>query len=236
MYRAYAGKQTWNDIDGKYRDACENIQQLKPGQAMYGGDAFWNSYWNLNGLWSIVSPEIIDNWVTTQLEMYRHTGWTSKGPAGIEYSGIMEGSHEVALMVAAYQKKIRKDGDAIYEAVHKMVTNPGGEHPCGGTYGQIDLDAYARYGYMPSEINVVSKTLDYAYDDFCVSQLAKALGKKKDATFLEKRSMNYKNVFHPEYKYVCRRDSLGNWDDQFDVFSNAGFIEGNSGNTLVCTS
>ena len=228
LYRAYAGKQTWNDIDGKYRDACENIQQLKPGQAMYGGDAFWNSYWNLNGLWSIVSPEIIDNWVTTQLEMYRHTGWTSKGPAGIEYSGIMEGSHEVALMVAAYQKKIRKDGDAIYEAVHKMVTNPGGEHPCGGTYGQIDLDAYARYGYMPSEINVVSKTLDYAYDDFCVSQLAKALGKKKDATFLEKRSMNYKNVFHPEYKYVCRRDSLGNWDDQFDVFSNAGFIEGNS--------
>ena len=109
LYRAYAGKQTWNDIDGKYRDACENIQQLKPGQAMYGGDAFWNSYWNLNGLWSIVSPEIIDNWVTTQLEMYRHTGWTSKGPAGIEYSGIMEGSHEVALMVAAYQKKIRKE-------------------------------------------------------------------------------------------------------------------------------
>lgn len=110
LYRAYAGKQTWNDIDGKYRDACENIQQLKPGQAMYGGDAFWNSYWNLNGLWSIVSPEIIDNWVTTQLEMYRHTGWTSKGPAGIEYSGIMEGSHEVALMVAAYQKRYVKTG------------------------------------------------------------------------------------------------------------------------------
>lgn len=64
-----------------------------------------------------------------------------------------------------------------------MVTNPGGEHPCGGTYGQIDLDAYARYGYMPSEINVVSKTLDYAYDDFCVSQLAKALGKKRMPPF-----------------------------------------------------
>lgn len=228
LYRSYAGKQTWNDVDGKYRDACENIQQLEAGKSIYGGDAFWNSYWNLNGLWSIVSPEIIDNWVTTQLEMYKHTGWTSKGPAGIEYSGIMEGSHEIAMMVAAYQKKIRKDGEKIYEAVHKMVTQPGGTHPCGGTYGQIDLDAYNKFGYMPSEINVVSKTLDYAYDDYCVAQLAKSLGKKRDADFLEKRSMNYKNVYHPEYKYVCSKDSLGNWDSHFDVFSNKGFIEGNS--------
>lgn len=228
LYRVYAGKQTWNDVDGKYRDACEQVQQLQAGQSVYGGDAFWNTYWNLNGLWSIVSPEIIDNWVTTQLEMYKHTGWTCKGPAGIEYSGIMEGSHELALMVAAYQKGIRKDGEAIYEAAHKMVTQQGGKHECGGWYGQIDLDAYNRFGYMPSEINVVSKTLDYAYDDFCVAQLAKALDKKKEAAFLEKRSMNYKHVFHPESKYVCRRDSLGNWDSDFDVFSNKGFIEGNS--------
>lgn len=228
LYRAYAGKQTWNDVDGRYRDAAENVRQLQTGQCVYGGDAFWNTYWNLNGLWSMAAPEIIDNWVTTQLEMYKHTGWTSKGPAGIEYSGIMEGSHEIALMVAAYQKKIRRDGDAIYEAIRKMVTNNGGQHPAGGTYGQIDLDSYVRYGYMPSDVNVVSKTLDYAYDDFCVAQLAKALGNKKDAKWLEKRSMNYKNAFHPELKYVCRRDSLGHWDPEFDIFSNEGFIEGNS--------
>lgn len=228
MYRSFAGKQTWNDVDGKYRDACEDVQQLKPGQAVYGGDAFWNSYWNLNGVWSMAAPEIIDNWVTTQLEMYKHTGWTCKGPAGIEYSGIMEGSHEIALMVAAYQKGIRKDGANIYEAIHKMVTEKGGEHPCGGSYGQINLDAYEKYGYMPMEIDVVSKTLDYAYDDYAVAQMAKALKKKKEAQFLEKRSLNYKNVFHPEQKFVCRRDTTGKWDAEFDVFSNKGFIEGNS--------
>lgn len=64
LYRAYAGKQTWNDVNGQYRDACENIQQLDHGN-MYGGDAFWNSFWNLNGLWSIISPRIVDDWVTT---------------------------------------------------------------------------------------------------------------------------------------------------------------------------
>ena len=228
LYRVFAGKQTWNDVDGKYRDACENIRQLQAGQKVYGGDAFWNSYWNLNGLWSIMSPEIIDNWVTTQLEMYKHTGWTSKGPAGIEYSGIMEGSHEIAMMVAAYQKGIRKDGKDIYQAVRKMVTEQGGEHACGGQYGQIELDAYIKYGYMPTETGVVSKTLDYSYDDFCAAQLAKALNNKKDYRLFENRSMNYKNVIHPDYKYVCRRDKAGNWDKDFDVFSNNGFIEGNS--------
>lgn len=101
LYRAFAGKQTWSDVNGKYVDAEENVQTLGKGK-MYGGDAFWNTYWNLNGLWSIVAPEIMDDWVTTQLEMFHHTGWTCKGPAGLEYSGIMEGSHETTLMVAAY--------------------------------------------------------------------------------------------------------------------------------------
>lgn len=228
LYRAYCGKQTWSDADGRYRDACENIRQLQPGQCMYGGDAFWNSYWNLNGLWSVLTPHIIDNWVTTQLEMFKHTGWTCKGPAGIEYSDIMEGSHELALMVAAYQKGIRKDGEDIYKAAWKMVTTPGQQHPCGGAVGQHELPYYMTYGYIPSEIGVVSKTLDYAYDDFCVGQLAKALKHKKEAAYLLDRSQNYRNVFHPDLKYVVRRDSTGKWDEAFDRFSNRGFIEGNS--------
>lgn len=227
LYRSYAGKQTWNDVDGSYVDACENVQQLTSGN-MYGGDAFWNTYWNLNGLWSVLSPHIIDDWVTTQLEMFKHTGWTSKGPTGIEYSGIMEGSHETALMVAAYQKGIRKDGEAIYNAVLKNVTEPGIRHPCKGNTGNPFLDIYDKYGYMPREVSVVSKTLDYAYDDWCVAQLAQALGHKKTAKKLSDRSMNYKNVFHPETKFVMRRDSSGAWDPEFDVFSNKGFIEGNS--------
>jgi putative alpha-1,2-mannosidase len=68
------------------------------------GDAFWNTFWNLNGLWSLVSPEILNNWVLTELELYDATGWTSNGPTGVEMTGIMEVSHEIALLVAAYQK------------------------------------------------------------------------------------------------------------------------------------
>lgn len=227
LYRAYAGKQTWNDVDGSYVDAEEHVRRLESGN-MYGGDAFWNTYWNLNGLWSIVSPRIVDDWVTTQLEMFRWTGWTCKGPAGLEYSGIMEGSHETALMVSACQKGIRHDREAVYEAVLKNVTVPGVNHPGGGNAGNPLLDVYERYGYMPQEYGVVSKTLDYAFDDWCVAQLARAVGDRANARRLEARSKNYRNVFHPETKYVTRRDTLGRWDPSFDRFSNAGFIEGNS--------
>ena len=227
LYRSYAGKQTWSDVNGKYVDACENVQQLTSGE-MYGGDAFWNSFWNLNGLWSIITPRYMDNWVTTQLELYKHNGWTCKGPAGLEYSGIMEGSHETALMVAAYQKGIREDGEAIYEAVRKNVTHTGIYHPCRGWTGNPQLDRYIEYGYMPTEDGVVSKTLDYAYDDWCVGQLALAIGKKEEGEAFIKRSMNYRNVFHPELKYVVRRNRNGECDKNFDLFSNQGFIEGNS--------
>jgi len=98
-------------------DPCENVRQLRPGTAIYGGDAFWNSYWNLNGLWSLVTPEIVNNWVVTQIELFRHTGWTGKGPTGVEYSGVMEGSNVVALMTAAYQKGIRNYDVAYYGSI-----------------------------------------------------------------------------------------------------------------------
>ena len=227
LYRAYAGKQTWSDINGKYIDAMENQRTITKGE-MYGGDAFWNSYWNLNGLWSLATPEIIDNWVETQLEMFRHTGWTGKGPTGIEYSGIMEGSHETALMVSAYQKGIRKDGEEIYKAVLKNVTEPGADHPGGGNAGNPLLDIYIKYGYMPREYGVISKTLDYAYDDWCVAMMADAIGDKKTGKMLKQRSENWRNAFNPATGYVTMRDKQGEWDPDFDKFSNNGFIEGNS--------
>lgn len=227
LYRAYAGKQTWSDINGKYIDAMENQRTITKGE-MYGGDAFWNSYWNLNGLWSLATPEIIDNWVETQLEMFRHTGWTGKGPTGIEYSGIMEGSHETALMVSAYQKGIRKDGEEIYKAVLKNVTEPGADHPGGGNAGNPLLDIYIKYGYMPREYGVISKTLDYAYDDWCVAMMADAVGDKKTGKMLKQRSENWRNAFNPATGYVTMRDKQGEWDPDFDKFSNNGFIEGNS--------
>ncbi|UNY97836.1 GH92 family glycosyl hydrolase [Zhouia spongiae] len=229
LYRAYAAKQTWNDVNGKYMDPCENEQESAKGVAMYGGDAFWNSFWNLNGLWSLVTPDITKNWVNTQLELYEKTGWTGKGPTGLEYSGIMEGSHEMALMLSAYQKGIyTEDPGKLYEAMKKNVTVSGINHECGGHAGNPGLDNYIKYGYMPMDKGVTNKTLDYAFDDWCVAQMAKAAGYRKDYKYFIKRSENYKNSFHPEYRFIVPKDSKGKWKENFSAFDNYSFIEGNS--------
>lgn len=229
LYRVFAAKQTWNDVNGKYVDPAENIQTLKYSKSIYGGDAFWNTFWNTNGVLSLIAPDIMENWVGTQLELFEHTGWTAKGPAGLEYSGIMEGSHEIALMVSAFQKGIIKNktiAEKIYEAAKFMMMHEG-VSAYGGEAGNPKLKEYMRFGYVPYEIGKTNKALDYAFDDYCVAQMAKSLGKKNDYNYFIKRSQNYRNVFNNDVKFVVPRDSNGNWMPNYDEFSNNSFVEGN---------
>lgn len=229
LYRSYAAKQTWNDVDGKYMDPCENVQQMPEGQRMIGGDSFWNSFWNLNSLWSLVTPGIMNSYIESQLELFRKNGWTSVGPTGVEYTGIMEVSHETAMIVGAYQKGIRNfDFDEAYRAVHHTVTEQGKELlPCSGLAGNEFLDVYIKKGYVPYEMNPASRTMDYAYDDFCVAQMAKSLGKTDDYDYLMKRSGNWKNLFNPELKFIVPKDSTGKWLENYNPFSGQYLVEGN---------
>ena len=229
FYRCFTGKMIMSDVNGKYMDACENVQQLSKGRKnMIGGDAFWNTFWNLNLLWSLAAPEVVEQQVGTQLEMFEKTGWLSKGPAGIEYSGIMEGSHEMALISSAYQKGIvKKDAETAYEAMKKNMTLEP-EETCGGHPGNPKISVYNKHGFMPFEQGAVSKTLDYAYDDWCVAQMAKLLRKEKDYDFFLKRSESWKQVFDPELKYVRPRSENGLFQSDFDLFSVKNFVEGNS--------
>ncbi|MCP4312980.1 MAG: glycoside hydrolase family 92 protein [Bacteroidetes bacterium] len=229
LYRCYSQKQTWSDVDGRYRDPMERIQQLPEGGIMYGGDAFWNSYWNLNGLWSLITPDLVNNWVGTQIELYDKTGWTNNGPSGLEHTGVMEVSHEVALMVSAYMKGIRNyDTLKFYDAVKHTTSVQGGIQPKSGLAGMDHLDIYDELGYVPFDISRTDRTLNYAFTDFCFAQLAKSFGNEADYSYHIQRSGNWKNLFHPELKYVVPRHSRGSWMSDFNPFSGYSFSEGNS--------
>lgn len=220
LYRTYCARQILSDANGQYKDACEQTQSVPAGTAMFGCDAFWNSFWNLNQVWTLLTPDYTNAWVTSLLEMYKHTGWLPKGPAGIEYSSIMEGEHEIALMVAAYQKGIRGyDAALAYEAMKKMQSVPGGQHGCGGHAGNANLEVYKKLGYVPYEEGPVSNTLEYAYDDWCVAQMALALNKKTDYDYFLKRSGNYKNVFDSTTSFTRPRATNGQWLAPFDPLS-----------------
>jgi len=230
LYRSYCARTIWSDVNGEYRDPCEKIQKLDdPNSPMLGSDAFWNTFWNLNQLWTLVNPSFANKWVKSELQMYKDAGWLSRGAAGIEYSGIMVASHEIPLMVSAYQKGIRNyDINTLYESIIHQQTVQGIKYPCGGHAGNEDLDAYIKYGYMPADSGATSNTLEYAYDDWCVAQLAKALGKTNDYETFMKRAKSYENIFDPQTKYMRPKYANGKWMENFTPMTSHGYVEGNA--------
>ncbi len=228
LYRSYSGRTVMSDVNGKYRDMYENVKQSDT--PIYGSDAFWNTFWNLNQLWTLATPSYMEQWVKSLLTIYEDGGWLPAGPAGIEYTRVMVASHAIPMIVGAYQHGITGfDAEQAFRAMDHQQTTPGKQHSSGGAVGNKDLEAYMQYGYVPVDKGLVSNTAEYAYDDWCVAQFAKSLGRNKRYEYYRKRSQNWKNSFDPETKFLRPRHSNGNWLDFTPEKQRRGrYAEGNA--------
>ena len=163
--------------------------------------------------------------------MYDANGWLAKGPAGMEYIPVMVAEHEIPLLVSAYQMGIRDyDSEKALQAMIKMQTTPAAPM-AGGFAGNRDLVAYLQYHYVPFDKGRFSNTLEYAYDDWTVGQMAKALGHDSLYTAFNERGYWWKNAINPANGYAQMRDSLGVFLSDFDPFrtgSNQHYVEGNA--------
>lgn len=102
-------------------------------------DAFWNTFWNLNQFWNLVTPEWSGRRVKSQLSMYDANGWLSKGPAGLNYIPVMVAEHEIPMMVGAYQMGVRDyDVEKMFESVRKMETTLGIKLSCCSGKSTVD--------------------------------------------------------------------------------------------------
>lgn len=225
-------RNTWSDVNGEWIAPDETKQKFtNPDHLALGCDAFWNTFWNLNQLWNLATPEWSSKWVNSQLAMYDINGWLAKGPAGMEYIPVMVAEHEIPLMVSAYQMGIKDfDQEKAFEAMKKVQTTPAGP-VAGGFAGNRDLELYMKYKYVPSDIGRFSNTLEYSFDDWTVSQFAKALGKETDYHFFAERGEWWRNAFNPKNGYAQLRDSKGNFIEPFDPFQsgrNEEYVEGNA--------
>ena len=232
MYRALASRNTFSDLNGEWRDADEIIRKFDdPKDLALGCDAFWNTFWNLNQFWNLVTPEWSGRWVRSQLAMYDTGGWLAKGPAGMEYIPVMVAEHEIPLIVGAYQMGIRDyDVEKAFEAVVKMQITPA-EKVGGGLAGNRDLKTYLQHHYVPYDEGRFSNSLEYSFDDWTVSQFAKSLGKEEVYQTFKERSNWWKNVIDPETGFARMKDSEGKWVKDFDPFrsgANHHYVEGNA--------
>ncbi len=232
MYRSLASRNTFSDVDGSWVAADEQIRRLKDSSdRALGCDAFWNTFWNLNQFWNLVTPEWSNKWVRSQLAMYDANGWLAKGPAGMEYIPVMVAEHEIPLIVGAYQMGIRDyDAGKAFEAVKKMQTTLP-EVVAGGYAGNRDLEAYLKYGYVPYDKGRFSNSLEYSFDDWTVGQFAKALGKKEDYEHFSDRGSWWKHAIDSASGFARMRDAKGVWLPDFDPFksgANEQYVEGNA--------
>jgi predicted alpha-1,2-mannosidase len=231
FYRSLC-RNTWSDVNGEWIAPDESRQKLSgPDHLALGCDAFWNTFWNLNQFWNLVTPEWSSKWVNSQLAMYDVNGWLAKGPAGMEYIPVMVAEHEIPLIVSAWQMGIRGfDAEKAFLAAKKMQTTPASA-VAGGFAGNRDLVPYLKYQYVPSDLGRFSNTLEYAYDDWTLAQFAKSLGKETDYREFSRRGEWWRNAINPANGYAHLRDSSGKFTEPFDPFrsgANHHYVEGNA--------
>lgn len=236
LYRAFC-RNTFSDADRRWVDAAGNIQKLDdPDAVALGCDAFWNTFWNLNQVWNLIAPEWSSRWVKSQLAMYDANGWLAKGPSGMKYIPVMVGEHEIPLLVSTYQMGIRNyDAEKMFRAIVKMQTTPA-QRVANGFAGNRDLETYLQHQYVPADKGRFSNTLEYSYDDWTVSQLAKALGKEEYYRTFSNRGNWWKNAINPATGYAQMRYSNGEWEKNFDPFksgANHHYVEETPGNLLL---
>ncbi len=197
----------------------------KPG-VMYADHGYWDVYRAWYPLMSIINPgrlgEILQGWVNASKE----GGWLPQFPAP-GYRSCMTGSLIDSVFGDAASKGISGyDVAGAFDALRKHATQPG--NPDAG-YGRRGVEDYLKKGYIPADTvaQAAVETLDSAYGDFCIAQVARSLGRDKDVAMFEQRARNWKNVFDPGTHFMRGKTSDGKWIEPFDPFSWGGaYVEG----------
>lgn len=229
MYHLFIQPNNIADLDGKYRGADDKVY-TSPTGAYYSTFSLWDTYRAAHPLYTILAPERVDGMVQSMIAHYKVKGalpiWTLWGKENY----CMIGNHSIPVIVDAYLKGFRGfNVEDAYEAIKGSSVV---------SHLNSDWETYNKYGYYPFDIiNVesISRTLESGYDDYCVSQMAKALGKMDDYEYFKKRSEFYKNLFDPQTKLMRGKDSNGKWRTPFNPLllshastSGGDYTEGNA--------
>ena len=232
LYRASFLPRVISDVDGRYPAFSTGTPIMQSDVAHYDDFSMWDTYRALHPLLNIISPEKNGEMMQSLVDKYLQGGWLPIFPCWNSYTAAMIGDHCIAAIGDAYVKGVRNfDIETAYEAMRKNafeIPEDRAEYENG--MGRRALESYLAYGYIPLEDPVreafhsreqTSRTLEYAYDDFVLSQVAEGLGKEDDYRLLLERSKNYRNVIDPASGYANGRHQDGSFyeDNRPEVLS-----------------
>lgn len=238
LWHSLLGRQKINDISGDYpdrttgkregsfTDAVFKIKTIPKDENgnlkfnMYNSDAFWLTQWNLNILWGLAWPEIEDD-ISASLIQYADNGYLlPRGPCGGGYSYIMTSCPATNLITATFQKGLLTKADKLH--AFKIIRQ---NHLPGGMLGsKEDIEFYTKNGWWKNNAGI---TIEAAFQDYAIAQMAQSLGKTKDYNFFIKRSEGWKKCFNPAMGLLFPKDKDGKFLHD-NPLSGQGWIEANA--------
>jgi len=211
LYHTMTAPTLYNDADGAYLGADHKVH-TSPGFQYYCTFSLWDTFRAEHPLMTLVQPERVNDFIRSMLAFYEQSEAHAlpMWPLDSCETWCMIGYHSAPVIADAYAKGFRGyDAALAYEAMRKTAMD-----------GRNRQDLYQKFGYVPAETGnrteATSRTLEFAYDDWCIAQMAKALGKSEDAALFAKRAQNYTNVFDPKTGFFRGKQANGTWRDPFD--------------------
>ena len=251
LYRASFMPHEMSDVDGAYprfaqppsnspvmgrtKDKPLPLRGGREGSIYYCDFTLWDTFRAVHPLYTLLYPDVTADMMQSLVTKYEEGGWLPIFPSWNSYTAAMIGDHCSVALADAYIKGIRGfDAEKAYEGMRKNAFEvPATEAEYKNGMGRRALQSYMKYGYIPLEDPVreafhqqeqTSRTLEYAFDDYAVAQMAKALGKEKDYQMLMARSENWRNVINPETGYCDGRHADGRFEGNTDFVHRKPFI------------
>ena len=219
LYHTMIAPNLYQDVDGRYRGMDLEIHETKEFD-YYTVFSLWDTYRAAHPLYTIIEQDRTNDFIKTFLAKYDEGGIMPMWDLAGNYTDCMIGYHAVPVIADAYLKGIRDyDVNKALEAMKHSATRD-----------RFGLEAYKSFGFIPvdEESESVSKTLEYAYDDWTIAEMAQSMGKKDDYETYIKRAQYYKNVFDPESKFMRGR-FRNTWFSPFDPYEvNFNYTEANA--------
>ena len=227
---AFAGKTGTSGLSGSSGTSVTSRPTVS-----FGDFSMWDTYRALHPLLTIIEPELQGQMMQSLVTMYEEGGWLPIFPCWNSYTAAMIGDHCAATLADSYVKGIRNfDAEKAYEGMRQnAMESPKNREEYVNGMGRRALPSYIKYGYIPLEDSVkeafhtdeqTSRTLEYAFDDYCVAQMARLLGHDDDYRQLMARSENWRNVINPVTGWADGRHADGRWEGNTDLVHRKPYI------------
>jgi len=243
LYHALLGRGLASDVNGQYPRHDDGIGQIPfnkqgvPAYNHYNTDGIWGGFWNLGQLWALVYPGYQSEYMQSNLDFAKETGWLHDGLAVGKHSNGVQTNFNGLMLAATYNCGIRDFNiEEAYQVAYKNETGYR-DRPFGS--GKYDLSYFVKSGYIPFKDTTLangwvfnfgaSHTLEFCFSSYAVAQFAKALGKEPDYQKLMLQARNWKNLFDPETKFIRPKYENGTFVGDFNPMQAwRGFQEGNA--------